>query len=134
MSGSPCETRPCRPVCRALVFVTCWQIDAYLASTLAFSIIARYDGLCVLIFRTHRHLAKRAPSRLYCAHRSPRLSRPTHSLISLIHYLYTLPRAGHTQYTTLKAAGVASSSQKRESFDCYKAEFNLPLNLLSRQK
>lgn len=56
---------------------TCWQMLAYLANTLAFSKMASSDGVVSLIFSTLRHLAKSAPSFLYCAQRSDSPSRPT---------------------------------------------------------
>lgn len=56
--------------------LTCWQMLAYRASTLAFSKMASSDGVVSLIFSTQRHLAKSAPSFLYCAHRSDSPSRP----------------------------------------------------------
>lgn len=56
---------------------TCWQILAYRARTLAFSKMASSDGVVLLILRTQRHLAKSAPSFLYCAHLSESPSRPT---------------------------------------------------------
>lgn len=49
---------------------------AYRASTLAFSKMARWEGVVSLIFNTQRHLAKSAPSFLYCAQRSDSPSRP----------------------------------------------------------
>lgn len=55
---------------------TCWQMLAYRARTLAFSKIASSDGVVLLIFSTQRHLAKSAPSFLYCAQRSDSPSRP----------------------------------------------------------
>lgn len=55
---------------------TCWQMLAYRARTLAFSKMASSDGVVLLIFSTQRHLAKSAPSFLYCAQRSDSPSRP----------------------------------------------------------
>lgn len=55
---------------------TCWQMLAYLASTLAFSAMARADGQPSEIFRTDLHLAKSQPSFLYWAQRSESPSRP----------------------------------------------------------
>lgn len=55
---------------------TCWQMLAYLASTLAFSAMARADGQPSEIFRTLLHLAKPQPSFLYWAQRSESPSRP----------------------------------------------------------
>lgn len=49
---------------------------AYRARTLAFSKMASSDGVVLLIFSTQRHLAKSAPSFLYCAQRSDSPSRP----------------------------------------------------------
>lgn len=49
---------------------------AYRARTLAFSMMASSDGVVSLIFNTLRHLAKSAPSFLYCAQRSDSPSRP----------------------------------------------------------
>lgn len=57
---------------------TCWQMLAYRARTLAFSNMASSDGVVLLIFSTLRHLAKSAPSFLYCAQRSDSPSRPAH--------------------------------------------------------
>jgi hypothetical protein len=56
--------------------ITCWQMLAYLARTLAFSSMAWYEGVYCWIFKTHLHLANWAPSFLYCAHRSESPSRP----------------------------------------------------------
>jgi len=49
---------------------------AYRARTLAFSRMASSDGVVSVIFSTERHLAKSAPSFLYCAQRSESPSRP----------------------------------------------------------
>lgn len=57
---------------------TCWQMLAYRARTLAFSMMASSEGVVSLIFSTDRHLAKSAPSFLYCAQRSESPSRPAH--------------------------------------------------------
>ncbi|TNN63456.1 hypothetical protein EYF80_026306 [Liparis tanakae] len=58
---------------------TCWQMLAYRARTLAFSRMASSDGVVSVIFSTERHLAKSAPSFLYCAQRSESPSRPAHN-------------------------------------------------------
>lgn len=58
------------------VGLTCWQMLAYLARTLAFSAMPRADGQPSEILSTQRHLAKSAPSFLYCAQRSDKPSRP----------------------------------------------------------
>ena len=56
--------------------LTCWQMLAYRAKTLAFSNMPRWEGVWEPIFRTHLHLANCAPSFLYWAHLSARPSNP----------------------------------------------------------
>lgn len=62
---------------------TCWQMLAYLASTLAFSAMARAEGQPSEILRTHLHLAKSQPSFLYWAQRSDSPSRPVEKQLRL---------------------------------------------------
>lgn len=62
---------------------TCWQMLAYLASTLAFSAMARAEGQLSEILSTHLHLAKSQPSFLYWAQRSDSPSRPVEERLGL---------------------------------------------------
>lgn len=66
----------CNSIAISKLTPTCWQMLAYRARTLAFSKMASSDGVVLLIFSTQRHLAKSAPSFLYCAQRSDSPSRP----------------------------------------------------------
>lgn len=56
---------------------------AYLASTLAFSAMARAEGQLSEILSTHLHLAKSQPSFLYWAQRSDSPSRPAEERLGL---------------------------------------------------
>ncbi len=73
---------------------TCWQIEAYLARTFAFSIMDWSEGVWLWILSTQRHLAKPAPPFLYSAQRSARPSRPTSTsqYRNIIHHPMTIQR------------------------------------------